>query len=63
MCIDENTDQEGFTFEGLYLTNRRGKEKEILGTTLDNKLSFNNHIKTVEKSVEKLTRKSVLPPG
>lgn len=63
MCNDENTDQEGFTFEGLYLTNRRGKEKEILGTTLDNKLSFNNHIKTVEKSVEKLTRKSVLPPG
>ena len=63
MCIDKNTDQEGFTFEGLYSTNRRGKEKEILGTTLDNKLSFNNHIKTVEKSVEKLTRKSVLPPG
>ena len=63
MCIDKNTDQEGFTFEGLYLTNRRGKEKEILGTTLDNKLSFNNHIKTVEKSVEKLTRKSVLPSG
>lgn len=63
MCIDKNTDQEGFTFEGLYLTNRRGKEKEILGTTLDNKLSFNNHIKTVEKSVEKLTRKSVLPQG
>lgn len=63
MCIDKNTDQEGFTFEGLYLLNRRGKEKEILGTTLDNKLSFNNHIKNVEKSVEKLTRKSVLPPG
>ena len=41
----------------LHLTN--SKEKE----TFDNKLSFNNHIKTAGKSVEKLIRKSVLPPG
>ena len=39
------------------------KEKEILEANIDSKRSFNNHIQFVEKSVEKLIRKSLLSPG
>ena len=56
----ENTDQDSFTFGGLCFMN--SKEKEILEANIDSKLSFNNHIQFVEKSVEKLIRKSLLSP-
>ena len=57
----ENTDQDSFTFGGLCFMNN--KKKEILDANIDSKLSFNNHIQFVEKSVEKLIRKSLLSPG
>ena len=45
MCIGKNTESDVFIFENVCLEN--SKEKVILGITIDNKLTFNSHIKSI----------------
>ena len=53
MCLGKNKEKDTFNFENKSLTNR--KEKVILGLTIDNKFSFDNHIKkTCRKGSQKI---------
>ena len=51
MCIGKNTESDIFKFENVCLEN--SKEDVILGINIDNKLTFDSHIKT---SAEKLVK-------
>ena len=43
MCIGRNTENDKFEFDNLLLEN--SKEEVVLGVTIDNKLTFDSHIK------------------
>ena len=43
MCIGRNNENEKFEFDNLLLEN--SKEEVVLGVTIDNKLTFDSHIK------------------
>ena len=45
MCLGKNSTNVDFTFQDIYMKNT--EEVKILGVTIDNKLSFNSHIKTL----------------
>ena len=45
MCIGKNTESDIFKFENVCLEN--SKEEVILGMTIDNKLTFDSHIKSM----------------
>ena len=42
MCIGKNTESDTFKFDNVCLDN--SKEEVILGTTIDDKLTFDSHI-------------------
>ena len=53
MCIGNNCADKSFIFENAALEN--SKEVTILGVTIDNKLNFQSHIKTLcKKASQKL---------
>ena len=45
MCIDRNTENDKFEFDNLLLEN--SKEEVALGVGIDNKLTFDSHIKNI----------------
>ena len=45
MCIGKNKENDAFTFGNIFLKN--SKEEVILGLTIDNKLSFDKHVKKI----------------
>ena len=45
MCLGKNKENNTFNFGNIYLKN--SKEEVILGLAIDNKLSFDNHVKNV----------------
>ena len=45
MCIGRNSENEKFDFDNLVLENT--KEDFVLGVTIDNKLTFDSHIKNI----------------
>ena len=47
MCIDRNTENDKFEFDNLLLEN--SKEEVVLGITIDNKLTFDSHIKSIHR--------------
>ena len=51
MCIGKNTESDIFKFENVCLEN--SKEEVILGITIDNKLTFDSHMKS--KAGQKLS--------
>ena len=53
MCIGRNTENDKFEFDNLLLEN--SKEEVVLGVTIDNKLTFDSHIKSIcRKAGQKL---------
>ena len=50
MCIGKNTESDIFEFENVCLEN--SKEEGILGITIDNKLTFDSHIKSICRKAE-----------
>ena len=53
MCIDRNTENDKFKFDNLLLEN--SKEEVVLRVTIDDKLTFDSHIKNIcRKAGEKL---------
>ena len=47
MCLRKDTRNETFIFKGLVMKN--SKEQKILGVTIDNKLTFKNHMRNLCK--------------
>ena len=45
MCLGKNKENDAFNFGNISLNN--SKEEVILGLAIDNKLSFDNHIKKI----------------
>ena len=45
MCIGTNTENDKSAFDNLFFEN--SKEEVLLGITVDNKLTFNSHIKNI----------------
>ena len=45
MCISRNTQNDKLEFDNWLLENR--KEEVVLGVTIDNKLTFDSHIKNI----------------
>ena len=45
MCIGRNTENDKFEFDNLLLEN--SKEEVVLGVTIENKLTFDSHIKNI----------------
>ena len=61
MCIRKNTESDIFKFENVCLEN--SIEELILGVTIDNKLTFDNHIKSIcRKAGQKLSALSRISP-
>ena len=61
MCIEKNIESDIFKFENVCLEN--SKEEVILGITIDNKLTFDSHIKSIcQKAVQKLSALSRISP-
>ena len=61
MCIGKNTESDVFKFENVCLEN--SKEEVILGITIDNKLTFDSHIKSMcRKAGQKLSALSRISP-
>ena len=61
MCIGKNTDSDIFKFENVCLES--SKEEVILGITIDNKLTFDSHIKSIcRKAGQKLSALSRISP-
>ena len=50
MCIGRYTKNDRFEFDNLLLEN--SKEEVVLGITIDNKLTFDNHIKNICRKAE-----------
>ena len=48
-CIGRNTENDKFEFDNLLLEN--SKEEVVLGVTIDNKLTFDSHIKSICRKV------------
>ena len=44
-CIGRNTENDKFEFDNLLLKN--SEEEVVLGVTIDNKLTFDSHIKNI----------------
>ena len=54
MCIGRNTENHKFEFDNLLL--EKSKEEVVLGVTIDNKLTFDSHIKSIcRKASQKLS--------
>ena len=52
MCIGRNTENDNFEFDNLLLENSK---EVVLGVTIDNKLTFDSHIKSIcRKAGQKL---------
>ena len=49
MCLGKNTENKTFTFKDTIMSN--SKEKKILGVVIDNRLTFNSHIRQLCKKV------------
>ena len=61
MCIGKSTESDIFKFENVFLEN--SKEEVILGIAIDNKLTFDNHIKSIcRKAGQKLSALSRISP-
>ena len=61
MYIGKNTECDIFKFENVCLEN--SKEEVILGITIDNKLTFDSHIKSMcRKAGQKLSALSRISP-
>ena len=61
VCIGKNTESDVFKFENVCLEN--SKEEVILGITIDSKLTFDSHIKTMcRKAGQKLSALSRISP-
>ena len=61
MCIGKNSESDIFKFENVCLEN--SKEEVILGITIDNKLTFDSHIKSIcRKADQKLSALSRISP-
>ena len=43
MCLGKNTENETFTFKDIIMNN--SKKEKILGVIIDNRLTFNSHIR------------------
>ena len=54
VCIDGNTENDKFDFNNLLLEN--GKEEVVLGVTIDNKLTFESHIKNISRKADQKLR-------
>lgn len=53
MCFGKNSNTDNFLFDNLYLNN--SNEEVILDITIDNKLTFDSHIKNIcKKAGQKL---------
>ena len=60
MCIRKSTESDIFKFENVCLENSK---EVILGITINNKLTFNSHIKSIcRKAGQKLSVLSRIPP-
>ena len=53
MCLGKNKENDIFNFENITLGN--SKEDVMLGLTIDNKLSFDNHVKKICRKVSQKT--------
>ena len=53
MCFGKNKENDTFNFGNISLKN--SKEEVILGLTIDNKLSFDNHVKRICRKASKKT--------
>ena len=53
MCLGKNKENDTFNFENISLKN--SKQELILGLTIDNKLSFDNHVKKVCRKANQKT--------
>ena len=61
MCIRKNTESEIFKYKNVCLEN--SKEEEILGITIDNKFTFDSHIKSIcQKANQKLSALARISP-
>ena len=61
MCIGKNTENDIFKFENVFLEN--SKKEVILGITINNKLFFDSHMKSMcRKAGQKLSALSRIPP-
>ena len=61
MCVGKNTESDIFKFENVCLEN--SKEEVILGITIDNKLTFDSHIKSIcRKADQQLSALSRILP-
>ena len=61
MCTGKNTESDIFEFKNVCLEN--SKEEVILGITIDNKLTFGSHIKSIcQKAGQKLSALSRISP-
>ena len=59
--MEKNTESDIFKFENVCLEN--SKEEVILGITIDNKLTFDSHIKSMcQKVGQKLSKLSRISP-
>ena len=62
MCIRKNTESDIFKFENVCLEN--SKKEVILGITIDNKLTFDSHLKSIcRKAGQKLSALSRISPS
>ena len=53
MCLGKNKENDTFNFGNISLNN--SKEEMILGLTIDNKLSFDNHVKKICRKASQKT--------
>ena len=52
MCLGKNKESNTFNFENKFLKNCK---EVILGLTIDNKLSFDNHVKKISRKASQKT--------
>ena len=53
MCLGKNKESDTFNFGNISLNN--SKEETILGLAIENKLSFDNHVKKICRKVSQKT--------
>ena len=55
MCVGKNTENESFTLKDSIMNN--SKEEKILRVTIENRLTFNSHIRELrKKTLQKISR-------